>query len=287
MIISETTSFGGRYLRVSHASSTLNCEMTYGLFLPPEASEDNPAPVLYWLSGLTCTDENFMQKAGAHRLAAELGIAILAPDTSPRGEGVPDDPDGSYDLGLGAGFYLNATKPPWSSHYHMFDYVLDELPAVVKAQFPISDVWSIAGHSMGGHGALVLGLRHPYRFRSISAFAPIVNPSACPWGHKAFQNYLGDDEARWHDYDACHLLSHLMEEDEVLPLLIDQGDADQFLEQQLLLPNLDPQLDRLQCSAEIRIQPGYDHSYYFIASFIDDHLRFHADYLFAQNNGAE
>ncbi|MDA0236035.1 MAG: S-formylglutathione hydrolase, partial [Proteobacteria bacterium] len=232
-----------------------------------------PVPVLYWLSGLTCTDENFMQKAGAQRLAAELGIAIVAPDTSPRGTGVPGDPDGAWDFGLGAGFYVNATEEPWSRHYRMYDYVVTELPALVEANFPVSDARAISGHSMGGHGALVCALKNPGRYRSVSAFAPIANPSACPWGEKAFSRYLGAERARWLEWDACALIAGASER---LPLLVDQGEADGFLAEQLR-----PEALRAACAAAghpltLRLQAGYDHSYYFIASFIDEHLRHHA-----------
>jgi S-formylglutathione hydrolase len=214
-----------------------------------------------------------MQKASAQRLAAELGIAIVAPDTSPRGTGVPGDPDGAWDFGLGAGFYVNATEEPWRRHYRMYDYVVEELPALVEAHFPVSDARAISGHSMGGHGALVCALKNPGRYRSVSAFAPIANPSACPWGEKAFARYLGTDRTRWLEWDACALIAGAAER---LPLLVDQGEADGFLAEQLR-----PEALRAACTTaghplHLRLQPGYDHSYYFIASFIDDHLRHHA-----------
>lgn len=266
-------SFGGWHKRYRHASSVLGCYMQFSVYLPPQAEQGAPLPVLYWLSGLTCTDENFMQKAGAQRMAAELGLVIVAPDTSPRGPEVPDDPEGAWDFGLGAGFYLNATQQPWARHYQMHDYVVHELPALVEAHFPVSQRRGISGHSMGGHGALVCALRNPGRYQSVSAFAPISNPSNCPWGEKAFSRYLGEDRARWREWDACALLAEATEK---LPMLIDQGDRDDFLESQLR-----PQLLQAQAEAQkhplwLRLQPGYDHSYYFIASFIDDHLRHHA-----------
>jgi len=270
--IAANRSFGGWHRRYRHRSTVLDCDMVFALYLPPQA-EAGPVPALYWLSGLTCTDENFMQKAGAQRLAAELGIAIVAPDTSPRGTAVPGDPDGAWDFGLGAGFYVNATEEPWSRHYRMHDYVVEELPALVEAHFPVSDARAISGHSMGGHGALVCALKNPGRYRAVSAFAPIANPSACPWGEKAFARYLGADRARWLEWDACALIAGATER---LPLLVDQGEADGFLAEQLR-----PEVLRAACTAaghplHLRLQPGYDHSYYFIASFIDDHLRHHA-----------
>ncbi len=270
--LAANRSFGGWHRRFRHRSTVLGCDMVFAIYLPPQA-EAGPVPVLYWLSGLTCTDENFMQKAGAQRLAAELGIAIVAPDTSPRGTGVPGDPDGAWDFGLGAGFYVNATEEPWRRHYRMYDYVVEELPALVEAHFPVSDARSISGHSMGGHGALVCALKNPGRYRAVSAFAPIANPSACPWGEKAFARYLGADRARWLEWDACALIAGATER---LPLLVDQGEADGCLAEQLR-----PEALRAACTAaghplNLRLQPGYDHSYYFIASFIDDHLRHHA-----------
>lgn len=270
--LAANRSFGGWHRRFRHRSAVLGCDMVFAIYLPPQA-EAGPVPVLYWLSGLTCTDENFMQKASAQRLAAELGIAIVAPDTSPRGTGVPGDPDGAWDFGLGAGFYVNATEEPWRRHYRMYDYVVEELPALVEAHFPVSDARAISGHSMGGHGALVCALKNPGRYRAVSAFAPIANPSACPWGEKAFARYLGADRARWLEWDACALIAGTRER---LPLLVDQGEADGFLAEQLR-----PEALRAACAAaghplNLRLQPGYDHSYYFIASFIDDHLRHHA-----------
>jgi S-formylglutathione hydrolase len=272
-VVQEQKCFGGRQIRYQHASTVLNCEMKFSVFLPPQAATQN-VPALYWLSGLTCSDENFSTKAGAQRVAAELGIALIIPDTSPRGEGVPDD--AAYDLGLGAGFYVNATQAPWAAHYQMYDYVLHELPALVEAELPLSDKRAISGHSMGGHGALVLALRNPQRFVSVSAFAPIANPINCPWGQKAFTAYLGEEQNAWADYDASLLLAQYRGD---LPLLVDQGDADNFLTEQLKPQTLYIAGMQAKANLLLRMQPGYDHSYYFIASFIEEHLRFHAQYL--------
>lgn len=274
--IASNKSFGGWHKQYQHRSDTLHCTMRFAVYLPPQASPDRRVPVLYWLSGLTCTEENFMQKAGAQRLAAELGIAIVAPDTSPRGDDVPDDPQKAYDLGLGAGFYVNATQAPWSRNYHMYDYVVKELPALVEELFPVTDKRAISGHSMGGHGALVVGLRNPERYASASAFSPISNPMNCPWGQKALSTYLGEDRQGWSDYDASELLQFSESE---LPILVDQGDDDAFLAEQLKPEALRASAQISKHPLELRMQPGYDHSYYFIASFIDEHLRFHAHHL--------
>lgn len=264
--------FGGWQRRYRHRSATLDCDMVFSLFLPPQV-EQGPVPLLYWLSGLTCNDENFVTKAGAQRVAAELGLAIVAPDTSPRGDGVPDDADGSWDFGLGAGFYVNATQEPWRKHYRMYDYVVEELPTLLASNFPVDlSRAAISGHSMGGHGALVIALRNPGRFRSVSAFAPICSPMRCPWGEKALTGYLGDDREQWLQYDATHLVANARER---LPVLVDQGDADNFLIEQLKTPLLREAAVEADYPMTIRMQPGYDHSYFFIASFIDDHLRFH------------
>lgn len=248
--------------------------MRFAIYLPPQASSDQKVPVLYWLSGLTCTDENFMQKAGAQRLASELGIAIVAPDTSPRGEDVANDD--AYDLGQGAGFYVNATQSPWDQHYHMYDYVTRELPELIESVFPVTDQKSISGHSMGGHGALVIALRNPEAYNSVSAFSPISNPVNCPWGQKAFESYLGKDRETWLAYDASELMKKTSQ---FLPTLVDQGDADDFLVEQLKPESLQTAANASGYPLELRNQPGYDHSYYFIASFIEDHLRFHAGHL--------
>ena len=271
--ISRARSFGGWHKQYRHRSQVLNCEMRFAIYLPPQAAS-GPVPVLYWLSGLTCTDENFMQKAGAHRMAAELGIAIVAPDTSPRGEDVADD--AAYDLGQGAGFYLNATQEPWAKHYRMEDYVLEELPALIESVFPVTDKRALAGHSMGGHGALTLALKHPQRYTSVSAFSPIVNPVNVPWGEKAFSAYLGDNRESWKAYDSCELIKQA---DTHLPMRVDQGTDDNFLQEQLKPERLQQAADQAGYPLELHLQEGYDHSYYFIASFIDAHLRFHSRYL--------
>lgn len=268
--------FGGWHKRYRHRSTSLNCDMVFAVYLPPQAERGETLPVLYWLSGLTCTDENFMQKAGAFRAAAELGLIIVAPDTSPRGEGVPDDPDGAWDFGLGAGFYVNATQEPWARHYRMHDYVVQELPALIEANFPVSDRRGIAGHSMGGHGALVCALRNPGHYRSVSAFAPITHPMECPWGEKAFGRYLGEDRSKWREWDACALIADAPER---LPILVDQGDRDDFLASQLKPEALESAAQATGHPLTLRMQPGYDHSYFFIASFIEDHLRHHAEAL--------
>ena len=274
--LSENKCFGGRQLRLTHPSDACGCTMTFAVYLPP-AAETGSVPALYWLSGLTCTDENFVTKAGAQQYATEHSVAVIAPDTSPRGEGVPDDPDGAYDFGLAAGFYVNATESPWDEHYRTYDYVVDELPGLINANFPVDpDRTSIFGHSMGGHGALTIALRNPGRFKSVSAFAPISAPSQCPWGQKALGGYLGADKDAWNQHDSCALIATATER---LPLLVDQGDADQFLTEQLK-----PELLKAACEAHghpltLRMQPGYDHSYFFIATFMGDHVRHHAEAL--------
>jgi len=273
--LSANRSFEGWNKQYRHTSSSLNCDMRFGIYLPPQTS-NNTVPVLYWLSGLTCTDENFMQKSGVQRIAAELGIAIVAPDTSPRGDNVPDDPDNAYDFGLGAGFYLNATQAPWNTHYHMYDYVLDELPKVIEKHFPVNNKRSISGHSMGGHGALVLGMRNPEKYSSISAFSPICNPSDCGWGKKAFTGYLGDDQKAWEQYDASILMQASQSR---TPILVDQGLDDNFLSQQLKPGMLELSAKAKNYPLTLQQHEGYDHSYFFIASFIEQHLRFHWKHL--------
>ncbi|MCB1704047.1 MAG: S-formylglutathione hydrolase [Halioglobus sp.] len=275
-IISSNKSFGGWNRQYSHYSSVLDCQMRFAVYLPPQAAAGARVPVVYWLSGLTCTDENFMHKAGAQRIAAELGLALVAPDTSPRGEGVPDDPEAAYDFGLGAGFYVNATQAPWSKHYRMYDYVVSELPSLIEAEFPVSERRAICGHSMGGHGALVVALRNAARYTSVSAFSPISNPVNCPWGEKALGNYLGVDRSSWEQYDASELMKTATAQ---LPALVDQGDADNFLQEQLKPQALQAAADASGYPLQLRMQQGYDHSYFFIASFIEDHLRFHAAHL--------
>lgn len=274
-MLEEHRCFEGWQQRWRHDSSTLNCPMTFSIFLPPPR-DHTPPPVLYWLSGLTCNDENFTTKAGAQRVAAELGIVLVMPDTSPRGEQVAND-DG-YDLGQGAGFYLNATQLPWATHYRMYDYLRDELPALVQSQFNVSDRCAISGHSMGGHGALIMALKNPGKYTSVSAFAPIVNPCSVPWGIKAFSTYLGEDKNAWLEWDSCALM-YASNAQDAIPTLIDQGDNDQFLADQLQPAVLAEAARQKAWPMTLRIQPGYDHSYYFIASFIEDHLRFHAQYL--------
>ena len=239
---------------------------------PAFAPSPRPVPVLTWLSGLTCTDDNFRVKAGAQRYAAEHGLALIIPDTSPRGEEVPDAAD-RYDLGQGAGFYVNATRRPWSKHYHMYDYVTRELPSLVEARLPVTDQRSVSGHSMGGHGALTCYLKNPGKYRSVSAFAPICHPSECSWGQKAFTNYLGEDRNVWAEHDASHLIGDAQEK---LPLLIDQGTADEWLTEQLMPGALEQAAIASHHPLTLRMQEGYDHGYYFVATFIEDHLRHHA-----------
>lgn len=271
--VSEAKCFNGRQIRFSHRSETLNCDMQFSVFLPERAASQ-AVPAVYFLSGLTCTDENFSSKAGAQRVANELGLALIIPDTSPRGDDVADDE--AYDFGKGAGFYVNATQAPWSTHYQMYDYIVDELPKLVEQQLPITDQRSIAGHSMGGHGALVIGLRNSDRYRSISAFSPITHPTDCPWGHKAFSGYLGDDKALWRQYDAVELIK---QHGQTLPIRVDQGLADGFLEEQLKPEHLQQAIAESGGDGEVHLHEGYDHSYYFISSFIEAHLRFHAKHL--------
>jgi S-formylglutathione hydrolase len=275
--IAENKSFGGLQLRYQHRSAVLDCDMTFSIYLPPQALANQPVPVIYWLSGLTCTDENFVQKAGAQCYAAQHGVAIVTPDTSPRGEDVPDAPSGAYDFGLGAGFYVDATVEPWRQHYQMYSYIVDELPTLVEKNFPVDGKrTSIMGHSMGGHGALTIALKNPGRYKAVSAFAPISSPMECPWGQKALAGYLGGDTEAWRRYDATELLAAA---EERLPLLIDQGDADIFLEEQLKPELLQLACEQYQHPLTLRMQPGYDHSYFFIASFIGDHIAYHAEAL--------
>lgn len=274
--IAENKSFGGRQLRFTHPSQVLNCAMNFSVYLPP-AAQQGPVPVLYWLSGLTCTDENFVTKAGAQQYATKHGLAIVAADTSPRGEEVPDDPEGAYDFGLGAGFYVNATQTPWSTHYQMYDYIVQELPALLRANLPIDgDRAGIFGHSMGGHGALTIALKNPGRYRSVSAFSPICSPGNCPWGHKALGNYIGDDREAWKQYDSVELVRAANRK---LPALVDQGSADDFLQEQLKTELLEQACADADYPITIRRQEGYDHSYFFIASFMGEHIEFHARHL--------
>ncbi|MDH5824614.1 S-formylglutathione hydrolase [Luteimonas sp. RD2P54] len=267
--------FGGWQDVYRHRSEVLDCQMTVGVYFPPQADPSHPrhapCPVLYWLSGLTCTEQNFIGKAGAQRYAAEQGIILVAPDTSPRGEGVADAE--GYDLGQGAGFYVNATREPWSRHYRMYDYVVEELPAWVESDPAASDARAISGHSMGGHGALIIALKNPGRYRSVSAFAPIVAPSRVGWGEKAFGAYLGGDREAWKAYDAVELVGSVRER---LPLLVDQGGGDEFLDAQLRPQLLQAACERAGHPLQLRMRAGYDHSYYFISSFIGEHIAYHA-----------
>ena len=265
---------GGTLRYLKHDSETTGTPMTLSVFVP---SGEGPFAVLIWLSGLTCTEDNFTTKAGAYRAAAEHGLIIVAPDTSPRGEGVADDP--AYDLGQGAGFYVDATQEPWASHFRMETYVTGELIRLIDDHFPTTGVRSISGHSMGGHGALTLALKHPDLFRSVSAFAPIVSPSVAPWGEKAFTAYLGDDRAVWDRHDAAKLIAAGAAKGVYDDILIDQGDADSFLADQLKPELLQAAADVVGQKVTVRMQAGYDHSYFFVASFIADHVAFHAKRL--------
>lgn len=275
-IVSQAKCFGGTQATYQHASTATGTVMRLAVFTPPQAAQ-GPVPVLWFLSGLTCTEENFTVKAGAQRMAAELGLMLIAPDTSPRGEGVPDDADKAYDFGLGAGFYVDATEAPWAQHYRMRTYLEQELPALIGATLPADMTrQGISGHSMGGHGALTIALRSPARFRSVSAFAPIVSPMNCPWGEKALTGYLGPDRTAWRAYDACALIA---DGARVPDILVDQGSADSFLTTQLKPELLEAACTKAGQPLTLRRQDGYDHSYFFIASFIADHLAWHAERL--------
>jgi len=277
--ISEHGCFGGKMGFYRHRSSVNACDMQFSVFVPPQAA-NNKVPVLTFLSGLTCTEETFMIKSGAQRVAAELGLMLISPDTSPRGDDVPDDPDGAYDFGIAAGFYLNATETPWSANYQMYDYLTKELPDIIFSRFPgDANRQGIFGHSMGGHGALTVGLKNPGTFRSISAFAPICSPMNCPWGQKALGNYLGSDRTKWPEYDATELTRQLGDARPQSRILIDQGMDDQYLEQEL-----HPHLFEAACAEnsvdlELRRHEGYDHGYYFISTFMEDHLQHHSALL--------
>ncbi|WP_201836574.1 S-formylglutathione hydrolase [Microvirga zambiensis] len=278
--VSQSRCFGGTQFVYRHVSQETGTPMRLAVFVPPQAA-DTKLPVVWFLSGLTCTEENFTVKAGAQRVAAELGLILIAPDTSPRGEGVPDDQDGAYDFGLGAGFYVDATEAPWTRHYRMRSYLERELPGLVAENLPADmSRQGIMGHSMGGHGALTLALRNPERFKAVSAFAPIASPMNCPWGEKALTNYLGSDRSSWRAYDACALIDGGAR----LPdLLVDQGTADGFLDSQLKPRLLAEACARAGQPLTLRMQQGYDHSYFFIATFIEDHLRWHAQRLSVVN----
>jgi S-formylglutathione hydrolase len=274
--ISTNRAFGGVQGVYKHASSSTGTDMTFSVYVPPHV-EGAKLPVVWYLSGLTCTHANVTEKGEFRRVCAELGLIFVAPDTSPRGEGVPDDPTGAYDFGLGAGFYVDATEAPFAQHYRMWSYITEELPALIAAEFPADmDRQSIMGHSMGGHGALTIGLTFPDRYRSVSAFAPIVAPGQVPWGHKALGGYLGDDRTAWRRHDAVALIE---DGARVKDLLVDQGDADGFLAEQLKPSLLAAACTDARIPLNLRLQPGYDHSYYFISTFMEDHLRWHAERL--------
>ena len=277
--LSETRCFGGKMGFYRHSSSANDCDMQFSVFVPPQAA-DSAVPVVTFLSGLTCTEANFMVKSGAQRIAADLGIMLVSPDTSPRGDGVPDDPDDDYDFGLGAGFYLNATEEPWSRHYNMYDYVMNELQPAVFDNFPgDASRHGLTGHSMGGHGALTIGLKHPEVFKSLSAFAPICTTLHSLWGQKALRYFLGSEKSAWHEYDACEVARNVAGGARRPTILVDQGADDAYLAEQLK-----PDLFVAACaesglSLELRMHDGYDHGYYFISTFVEDHLRHHAKIL--------
>lgn len=271
-LISEFKSFDGKLGFYTHQSSVCNHEMRFAVYQPPQVTQ-TPVPVLYFLSGLTCTEENFMVKAGAQRYAAKYGLMLVAPDTSPRNTGITGEDD-TWDFGTGAGFYVDATELPWKSHYQMYSYVVQELPAVIAANFPVQpENQGIFGHSMGGHGALVCAMRNPTLYKSVSAFAPIVAPMRCPWGQKGFSGYLGSNQDTWRAYDATELVQQVGYHSQIL---IDQGTADQFLAAQLLTEEFAKACQNVNQALNLRYQTGYDHNYYFIASFIADHIRHHA-----------
>lgn len=270
-IIEKHASFGGWQEVYKHHSEVLKCSMKFAIYIPPH-EKDEKLPVIYWLSGLTCNEQNFITKAGAQKYAAENKVIIVAPDTSPRGEGVPDDE--GYDLGQGAGFYVNAIQETWSENYRMYDYIVDELRNLIDQNFPTNKLQSIMGHSAGGHGALVIGLRNPEIYKSISAFSPIVAPSQVPWGKKAFTAYLGEDKALWSKYDAVELVKSSSVK---MPILVDQGNEDSFLKEQLKPELLENACRNKEYPITLNMRDGYDHSYYFIASFIEEHVKFHVN----------
>lgn len=265
--------FAGQQQVWQHYSDSLNCEMKFAIYLPKSA-ETQKLPVLYWLSGLTCTEQNFITKSGFQRYANDHKVIVVAPDTSPRGENVPNNE--AYDLGQGAGFYLNATQGDWAKHYQMYDYIVNELPTLINKHFPTNGKQSIFGHSMGGHGALTIAFKNPEKYQSVSAFAPIVAPSQVPWGQKAFSTYLGENQTAWQAYDSVVLLETLRPS---LPILIDQGSEDSFLNEQLRPEIFCEIADKVGVNYQFNLREGYDHSYYFIASFIGEHIAFHAKQL--------
>lgn len=273
--IESIKEFGGYLNRYQHYSVSCQCVMTFSVYLPP-AAEQQKVPAVYWLSGLTCTDDNVRTKAGAQRYAAELGIALIMPDTSPRGEGVADE-ENRYDLGQGAGFYVNATQAPWAEHYQMYDYVTRELPGLIEQKLPVvAGLKSITGHSMGGHGALICALKEGGSYQSVSAFSPINHPSRCGWGHGCFSAYLGNHQDDWKAYDATELV---LAGAEKIPMFIDHGTADEFLQDQLYPEDLREACKKMEFPLNLRMQQGYDHSYHFIATFIGEHLSYHAQHL--------
>src|ERR1700730_416218 len=273
-VVSQHRCFNGTVGFYKHEAASTACSMKFSVFTPPQAQHGR-VPVLYYLAGLTCTEETFMMKAGAQRIAAELGLMLVAPDTSPRGVKIPGDTD-SWDFGVAAGFYVDATEAPWSAHYRMYSYVTQELPALIDAGFPSErERQGIFGHSMGGHGALVIALKNPERYRSVSAFAPIAAPKRYPWGQKAFKGYLGEDRGQWSSYDATELVGQVKDAATRPPILIDQGSADQFLEQQLHPELFEEAARRAGYAVTLRRQAGYDHGYYFISTFMEEHLRHH------------
>jgi len=276
--ISSAKSFSGDQRVYAHQSDVNNCEMRFGVYTPPqEIHGPGPYPTLWWLSGLTCTEDNFIIKSGAQRIASELGIMIINPDTSPRGDGVPDDPDGAYDFGLAAGFYVNATQEPWSQHYHMYDYVTQELRSLAEKELPVDPARTgIFGHSMGGHGSLTLHLKNPDIYKTCSAFAPISAPNQTPWGRKAFSNYLGADETAWTEYDATKLVAARPSNAEIF---IDQGDADPYLQEELRPDLFAKAAAQSGQKLTLKMREGYDHSFFFIATFLEQHMRWHLERL--------
>ncbi|MGO4387481.1 S-formylglutathione hydrolase [Microvirga sp. 2YAF29] len=275
-VVSKSRCFAGTQVIYRHASKETGTPMRVAVYIPPQA-QHGKVPVVWFLSGLTCTEENFTVKAGAQRVASELGLILVAPDTSPRGEDVPDDQEGAYDFGLGAGFYVDAAQEPWAKNYRMRSYIERELPALIAENCPADmDRQGITGHSMGGHGALTIALRNPGRFKAVSAFAPIASPMNCPWGEKALSNYIGPDRAAWREYDSCALIESGAR---VPDILVDQGTADSFLESQLKPQLLEQACAKAGQPLTLRRQEGYDHSYFFIATFMEDHLRWHAERL--------